>query len=227
MGNEYNENEREFRYKSLHEAIFVTEKDIKNELCNYDLSKKKYLPFCLVNKGICLKDKFLSNENFDRNQARKKEFNYKHLIKKGQNKDYSYINKNFSFGFPSNFMFVTQDFLDVIISFIPENYQSQLSTIFNTIIGGECLIMKDGKDYEDKNPYRYIILYYEIKDDTGNEIDFFLYINDKKEREATVDYILKHNLWNYFKKIKYNYKDEYKKIYNESKKKNWIYCPLQ
>ena len=79
MGNECNEEEREFRYKSFHDAIFLIEKDIKNELCKPDLSNKKYLPFGLVNKGICQKYKFLSNENFDRNKAREKEFNYNYI----------------------------------------------------------------------------------------------------------------------------------------------------
>ena len=218
MGNECNEDEREFRYQIFHQTIFAIEKDIENELCNFDLSKKKYLPFGLVNKGICQEYKFLSNENFDRNEARKKEFNYKHLIKKLEDRNYGYLNKNFIFKFPSNFMFVNKYFLDVISSYIPACYQNQLSTIYNIIIGGECLIIKEAKDYEDKHPYRYIILYNEIKDDMGNEIDFFLSINDKNERQAAVDYILEYNLWNYFKKIKFCYKDEYKRIYNESKK---------
>ena len=131
MGNECGGDEREFRYNEFHKAIFAIENDIKNELCKYDLSKKKYLPFGLVNKGICQKYKFLSNENFDRNEARKKEFNYKHLIKKIENRDFRYLNKNFGFGFPSNFMFVNKDFLDVISSYIPANYQNQLDTIYN------------------------------------------------------------------------------------------------
>ena len=218
MGNECNEDEREFRYQTFHQAIFVIENDIKNDLFNPDLSKKKYLPFALVNKGICQKYKFLSNENFDRNEARKKEFNYKHLIKSNEHKNFNYIKKGLSFSFPSNFMFVNQDFLSVISNYIPIKYQSHLSTIFNTIIGGDCLIMRDAHDINDTEPFRYIILYYEIKYDLGNEIDFFLNIKDQKERKAADDYILRHNLWNYFKKIKYDYKDEYKRIYNESKK---------
>ena len=217
MGNECNEDDREWRYQTFHKAIFVIENDIKNDLFNPDLSKKKYLPFALVNKGICQKYKFLSNENFDRNEARKKEFNYKHLIKSNEHKSFGYIKKGLSFSFPSNFMFVNQDFLDVISNYIPTKYQSHLSTKFNTIIGGECLIMRDAHDINDTKPFRYIILYYEIKEDLGNEIDFFLNIKDQKERKAADDYILRHNLWNYFKKIKYDYKDEYKRIYNESK----------
>ena len=45
MGNECNEDEREFRYKTFHQAIFAIEKDIENELCNFDLSKKN---ICLL-----------------------------------------------------------------------------------------------------------------------------------------------------------------------------------
>ena len=33
--------------------------------------------------------------------------------------------------------------------------------------------MKDEKDKNDENPYRYIILYSELKENKGNEIDFF------------------------------------------------------
>ena len=218
MGNECNEDDREWRYQTFHEGIFALDKDIINDLFNTDLSKKKYLPFALVNKGICQKYKFLANENFDRNEARKKEFNYKHLIKRNEHKNFGYIKKGLSFSFSSNFMFVNIDFLDVISNYIPTKYKAPLSTIYNIIIGGECLIMRDAHDINDTEPFRYIILYFGIKDDLGNEIDFFLNIKDQKERKAADDYILRHSLWNYFKKIKYDYKDEYKRIYNESKK---------
>ena len=40
----------------------------------------------------------------------------------------------------------------------------------------------------------------------------------RKERNAAVNYILENNLINYFKKINYSYKDEYKKILAENKK---------
>ena len=77
--------------------------------------------------------------------------------------------------------------------------------------------MKDEQDKDDENYYRYIILYSEIKENKGNEIDFFFYFKDKKEKLDADSYILTNNLWNYFKKINYNYKEEYKIIYNESK----------
>ena len=44
------------------------------------------------------------------------------------------------------------------------------------------------------------------------------YFKDKKGSLASDEFILKDNLWNYFKEIKYNCKDEYKKIANNYNK---------
>ena len=82
--------------------------------------------------------------------------------------------------------------------------------------------MKNPNDEEDIKPYRYIILYSEIKENKGNEIDFFFYIKDKKERNSVDEYILKNTIWNYFKKINYNYMDEYKKIIEDNKEIGYI-----
>ena len=101
MGNGCSAGEREFKYMSLHQAIYVVDNDIKKELYNQDISKKKYLLFGLVNQGLCKKYKFLMNPNFDKNEALKKVFNYNDLAKKDEDKDFSYINRNFSFNFPS------------------------------------------------------------------------------------------------------------------------------
>ena len=42
------------------------------------------------------------------------------------------------------------------------------------------------------------------------------YFKDKKERISIDKYIMENNLWSYFKKINYNYKDEYKKVMSEN-----------
>ena len=217
MGNECNEEDRELRYNIFHEAIYIIENDIEKELYNPDISKKKYLPFGLVNKGLVRKYKFLLSQPLDKIQARKTRFNYNDLAKKIDKKDFSYLNMG-TFSFPSDFMFVNEDFLDVINDYIPDYYRAKIKTIFNTIIGGDCLIMKDAKDHNNTKPLRYIILYYEIKDNLGNEIDFILKINDKNEIEEAENYILTNNLWKYFEKINYNFKEEYKKLYNKYKK---------
>ena len=108
--------------------------------------------------------------------------------------------------------------MDVIRDYVAEKYKKLIRSNYDTIIGGGCLIMKDPRDKKDENPFRYIILYYELKENKGNEVDFFLYIKDKKQRNLAVNYILKYNLSNYFQSVHYNYKDEYKKILDEHKK---------
>ena len=215
MGNEISSIERETRYREFHNALHIIDKDIMKDLMNSDISKKKYMLFGLVNKGLLKKYKFLSKEEFDGNEARNKIFDYKDLAEIIEDKKFKHINPRFSFGFPSNFMFVNKDFLDVIQDFIDKNYRHYIQNVYNTIIGGYCLILGNAKDIKDESPFRYIVLYQDINDNQGNEIDFFLYIKDKKERKAADKFILEYDLWTYFKKIKYNYKDEYRKIYNE------------
>ena len=215
MGSNCSADEREFRYLTFHQAIYAIDNDIKKEISNTDISNKKYLLFGLVNQGLFKKYKFLSNENFDKNEARKTKFDYKDLIKKNFDLDFRYIHKEFKFFFPTNFIFIYEDFMSVIRDYVDKEYKRHLSTIFKVIIGGNCLIMKDAKDEKDEYPFRYIILYSELKENKGNEIDFFLYFKDKKDRLAADEFIIKENLWNYFKKLKFDYKDEYKKILNE------------
>ena len=218
MGSNCSADEREFRYLTFHQAIYAIDNDIKKEISNTDISNKKYLLFGLVNQGLFKKYKFLSNENFDKNEARKTKFDYKDLIKKNFDLDFRYIHKEFKFFFPTNFIFIYEDFMSVIRDYVDKEYKRHLSTIFKVIIGGNCLIMKDAKDEKDEYPFRYIILYSELKENKGNEIDFFLYFKDKKDRLAADEFIIKENLWNYFKKLKFDYKDEYKKILNEKKR---------
>ena len=92
MGSDCTADEREFRYMTFHQSLYAIEKDIKKEIYNPDIKNKRYLPFGLVNQGICKKCKFLLNENFDKNEARAKVFDYKDLIKQIEDKNYSYIN---------------------------------------------------------------------------------------------------------------------------------------
>jgi hypothetical protein len=67
--------------------------------------------------------------------------------------------------------------MELIRDNVPQAYKKHLRTNFDTINGGGCLIMKNPGDTKDESPFRYIILYNEIKENKGNEIDYFLYIN--------------------------------------------------
>ena len=168
MGSDCSSDERIFRFEAFHQAIHAIEKDIQKELYNQDLSNKKYVLFGLINQGLCKKYNFLLNENFDKNEAKNKILKYKDLEEEAVKKDFSYINKLFKFTFPSNFIFINKDFMDIIRDYVPEKYKKHLKANYDTIIGGGCLIMKDPKDKKDEYPYRYIILYNEIKENTGN-----------------------------------------------------------
>ena len=102
MGSECSADERETRYMSFHQAIYAIENDIKKEIDNSDLTNKKYMPFGLVNQRLCKKYKFLLNPNFDKDEARNTQFDYKYLVKKLEDRDFRYINKNFKFSFLPN-----------------------------------------------------------------------------------------------------------------------------
>ena len=146
MGSECSSNEREFRYSLFHQSIYAIDNDIKKELENQDITKKKYLPFGLIDHSLCEKYKFLLNENFDKNEARNKIFKYEDLIKNVIDKKFKCDNHRFLFAFPSNFLFINKDFLDVISDNVNIKHKGQLTIVFDTIIGGECLIMKNPKD---------------------------------------------------------------------------------
>ena len=221
MGSECQKEEREIRYRTFYDSIYVIEKEIKAEMNNHDITKKKYSPFGLINQGLCKKYPFLLDEEFNSKVAKNKIFDYNDLIEETDDKDFSYINDEFTFDFPSNFIFIHLDFMNIIRGCIGE-YKKYIKTNYDTIIGGGCLIMKNPGSKRDINPFRYIIIYHEIKEKIGNKVDFFLFIKDKEKRTAAVNYILEFNIWNYFKKINYNYKDEYKIIYEGKKEIGYI-----
>ena len=93
MGSECSSDEREFRYSLFHQSLYAIDNDIKKELDNQDITKKKYLPFGLIDHSLCEKYKFLLNEKFDKNEARNTIFEYRDLIKKNIDKDFRLIKK--------------------------------------------------------------------------------------------------------------------------------------
>ena len=130
MGSDCSVDEREFRYLTFHQAIYAIDNDIKKELNNTDIPKKKYSLFGLVNQGLFKKYKFLSNENFAQDEAKKTKFDYKDLIEKFNDKDFIYIHKDFKFTFPSNFIFIYEDFMSVIRDYVDKKYKRHLSLVF-------------------------------------------------------------------------------------------------
>ena len=211
MGNNTPKDERLYKYQAPHNAIYEIEKDILKDLNDKNYLGKVYHSYGLINKDICKKYPYLLKDKFDFNLTLKYNFNYNELPCPYEEKKFLKINKYIDFWFPSNFIFINQDFMYVLHeNVINKKIKEELVSIYDTIIGGGCLIMKNPNDTQSKNPHRYIILYRDIKEDEGNEIDFFLYIKDKTKRENVVNYILENGLWTFFDKIKYNYKEDHK-----------------
>ena len=211
MGNNTPKDERLYKYQALHNGIYEIEKDILKDLDDKNYLGKKYNSYGLINKDICKKYPYLLKDKFDFNLTLNYNFNYNDLPHSNKVKNYKINNENFGFTFPSNFIFVNEDFMYVLRDHVNDpKIKNKLVSKFDTIIGGGCLIMKNPNDTQSKNPYRYIILYRDIKDEEGNEIDFFLRINDKTKRENVIKYILENGLWKFFEIIKYSYKDVYK-----------------
>ena len=154
------------------------EKEINNELNNYKGIDKGFKKFCLVNKDWVFKyKKFLYNNLYNRNNGEDL-LDINLILKKSEKRDYSYVNKKFSFTFPTNFALVSENFINLLHKHLEKNNQKKLNNCFyHTIIGGKCLIMKD--HHENISTYSYISLYNEDKNDFSHEIDFFLYIKDK------------------------------------------------
>jgi hypothetical protein len=132
---------------------------------------------------------------------------------KGEQKDFSYIHKDFKFDFTYNFTLVTQNFMDLLCeNFIIEEQEKLSKNSYKIIIGGRCLIIRDRNN--ENSSFACITLYNEKNKKFNNNVDYLLIIDDIKEMNKHLNFILKNNIWNYFKIIKYQYKDEYKIILN-------------
>ena len=191
------------------------EKEIKIELDKPGGLEKGYKVYYLLDNNWVEEFKnLISNKQY---KESKKLLNANLIIKKSEHKNFKYVYKSFSFSFPYNFTLVTENFINLLCkNFNAKDEKIIKGTSFKIIIGGKCLIMKDGKN--ENSPYAYITLYNEKKKKFNNNIDYFLIINDKKEFENNLNYILKYNIWNYFEKINYSYNHEYATFKNSKRK---------
>ena len=159
MGNNTPKDERQYKYQALHNAIYEIEKDILKDLDDKNYLGKKYNSYGLINKDICKKYPYLLKDKFDFNLTLNYNFNYNDLPHSNQDKNYKINNENFGFHFPSNFIFINEDFMYVLRDNVNDpKIKNKLVSKFDTIIGGGCLIMKKPNDIQSKNPHRYIIL---------------------------------------------------------------------
>ena len=199
-----------------YKELLKGEEEMKKELNKPGGLEKGYKTYYLLdNNWVENYKKLIANNNFNQiNNLLKVD-----LIKtKYEEKDFSYVQKDFTFTFPYNFTFITKNFIDLLCKNF-NNIKEQRALKGDSskiIIGGKCIIMRDQSN--ESLLFAYIILYDEKKKKFNNNIDYFLIINDKKEFENNLNYILKYNIWNYFEKINYSYNHEYATFKNSKRK---------
>ena len=148
------------------------ENEINNELNNSKGIEKGFKKFCLLNKDWVFKYKKFLLENKDNRNNGGDLLNIKSIKKNNVERDFTYVNKDFSFYFPSNFALVSENFINLLFKHLKKSEQEILKKgFFHIIIGGQCLIMKD--HHKNISTYAYISLYNEDKNEFSHEIDFF------------------------------------------------------
>ena len=205
----------EIRIKE-YEELLKGEEELKKELNKPGGLEKGYKKYYLLdNNWVENYKKLIANKKFNQiNNLLKVD-----LIKtKHEKKDFSYIQEDFTFTFPYNFTFVTKNFIDLLCKNFDNIKEQRIlkGDSSKIIIGGKCLIMRDQSD--ESILFAYIILYDEKKKKFNNNIDYFLTFKDKKEFEIHLNYILKYNIWNFFKQINYSYNNEYATFKNSKRK---------
>ena len=212
---------QDYYKKELLYELNKGEAEINNKINNTFKLENNYIKYGLLNyKWFEIFKLYLNNPcSLDRKQIEEL-FDFNNLLPKNDEKDYSYINDRYRFSFPSNFVIVTKKFMSLISKYFDYEEQERIKhNVFEMVFGNNCSIFKNKNG---KGPYRYITLYEDNKQKISNNIDYILIINEEWKIEEEINYILKHNIWNYLQKISFG-DDEYTEI---SDKKNNItgYC---
>ena len=169
--------ERENEFNELFKAKEIINSEIhKNKKFENNILK------CSLINTIWYKDylHFLNKQEKDSNdKIKEKLFKYCRLHPKNDKRDYSYIGGS-TFSFPSDFVFVTENFVNLISNYIykydNKYFDKFKNYLFEIAIGGECIIIKYIKE---TGRFMYIIIYNENKGNMNNNIDFILtfYLN--------------------------------------------------
>ena len=213
------------KIKNKFEIHFSDEKD-ENIKINYgeeEIKKKlnsnndnNYYKYGLLNKNWydnyknTLNNYLIKNEKIDKNI-----YNINSLFPKFEKNNINYNNNIFSLSYPNNFIIVKEKIIYIIKKHFKDNDRKEFENlIFDVIIGGKCIIIKDNKN-ENIN---YIYLYNDKnKNLNNNEIDYILIYNNQELMLNELHYISNYNFENYLKKIDHQ-KEEEKIIFNSENK---------
>lgn len=206
--------------KKLLNELNKGEEEINNKINNILKIESNYKKYGLLNYEWFEYFKlYLNNSSSIGEREIQILIDIQNLLPKLDKKDYSFINGNYKFNFPSNFVIVTEKFMQLLSSYFNNalnliEYFKIKNYLFEMKFGNKCLLMKDQNE---KNPFRYITLFEDNKQKISNNIDYILIINDKKKLEEEVNFILKKNVWNYMEKISFGF-DEFTEIYEQQAK---------
>ena len=147
---------------------------------------------------------------------KEKLFKYTRIHPENDKRDYTFFGIG-TFSFPSYFVFVTENFVNLISKYIQTYDYKYLDDfkkyLFEIAIGGDCIIMKN---YDTSNTkVMYIIIYDENKGNKNNNIDFILRIKHYNEMEKALNSILKNSIWIYLKNLGFSIEENEKEIIND------------
>jgi hypothetical protein len=123
------------------------------------------------------------------------------------NTDTESKNFNKNYNFITNFIIVTEDFVNLLLEYF-NNYEKTIlyENKWDIIFGYQCLIIKNIK-----GDNKICLTFYE--ENKPNNIDFYLEL-DKEELKKHINLILNNNLFFYLGLINFHHNDKYKEIFD-------------
>ena len=187
----------EQKTKEIKEIFFI-EHEIKNKIKCNNLSKPIFKKYILLNK-----DWFVKYKKSLYNKQKENLFNNDSFFPLFIENNEIYNEQIYSFFVPNNFIIVTEKFIKLLFGTFEQKYQQILNELlFDIMVGGECIIIKD-KKYANIN---YISLYNSNNQEFcyNNNIDYILIYDNQQKMEICINNFLKYNFLNYFKLIDIN-----------------------
>ena len=210
-----NKNDQKEQRKKENKEIFFTENYIKNYIKS-NKSVFKFEKFGLLNKDWFVE--FLSFIHGNK-QNEKQIFSSDKFVPTLEDKYYKFNNNVYLFLVPDNFVLVSLKFIELLLQYYDEEYKKKLNElIYEVIIGGKCIIIKERK----LENIHYISLYNEENKEFNynHYIDYILIDNDKQFIIDEIKLILKHTISLYLqsKKIELNSQIISKSLVDNDKK---------
>ena len=198
-----NINNNDILIKELHKA----EEEIKKNIKNPSSFKNNFINYALIDSNWL--EKYLALLKDSKNIPKEKNlYKIENLFPIDDERDYSYIDSKMIFSIPINFSFLTTEAMTMISEFNDDQGEKKniKDNVYHALVGGECIIIRGGKNLN------FIIVFEENK---NNNFDYILMLKYKEARDKARELILRYNIWNFLKKIKFTEKDEYKEIFDE------------